>query len=102
MSRGILVSLFDSKAETWSPPSCADSKAAAIRQFEMLVNDRQQTLVSTHPEDFTLFMLGDFDGVMLKACDKIALANGIDVKRPGVKDGVNLEPVTRVIPGSAK
>lgn len=81
MAKGILVSLFDAKAETWSPPSCADSKAAAIRQMEILVNDKQPTLVSTHPEDFTLFMLGEFDGVMLKACDKIALANGIDFKR---------------------
>ena len=82
MAKGILVSLFDSKAETWSPPSCADSKAAAIRQMELLVNDRQQTLVSSHPEDFTLFMIGQFDGSEVKGFDKFALANGIDVKRP--------------------
>lgn len=81
MAKGILVSLYDGKAETWSPPSCADSKAAAIRQFEMLVNDRQQTLVSMHPEDFTLFMVGEFDGALVKVCDKLALANGVDVKR---------------------
>lgn len=81
MAKGILVSLYDGKAETWSPPSCADSKAAAIRQFEMLVNDRQQTLVSMHPEDFTIFAVGEFDGALVKGCDKLALANGVDVKR---------------------
>ena len=84
MAKGILVSLFDSKAETWSPPTCADSKAAAIRQMEMLVNDRQPTLVSSHPEDFTIFMIGEFDGAKVIGCDKLALANGIDVKKPEV------------------
>lgn len=81
MAKGILVSLYDGKAETWSPPSCADSKAAAIRQMEMLVNDKQPTLVSTHPEDFTLFMVGVFDDCDVKGCEKLALANGVDVKR---------------------
>lgn len=80
MARGILVSLYDGKAETWTQPTCADSKAAAIRQLELLVNDKQQTLVSTHPEDFTLYMVGEFDGSVVKGSDKLALANGIDVK----------------------
>lgn len=80
MAKGILVSLYDGKAETWSPPSCADSKAAAIRQMEMLVNDRQQTLVSMHPEDFTLFMVGDFVDDVVQPRDKVALANGVDVR----------------------
>ena len=81
MASGILVSLYDGKAETFSPPSCADSKAAAIRQMEMLVNDQQPTLVSTHPEDFTLFMVGEFCGADVKGCERLALANGIDVQR---------------------
>lgn len=98
MAKGILVSLFDAKAETWSSPSCADSAAAAIRQMEMLVNDSQQTLVSLHPEDFTLFKVGEFDGSLVRGCDKTALANGIDVQRPGCLQ----EPITREIPKGAK
>lgn len=84
MAKGILVSLFDSKAESWSPPACADSKAAAIRQFEMLVNDRQQTLVSTHPDDFSLFVLAEFDDFQIKPVSRVSLANGVDVKRKEV------------------
>ena len=81
MAKGILVSLYDGKADTFSPPSCADSAAAAIRQMEILVNDKQQTLVSTHPEDFTLFKVGDFVDDAIHGCDKVSLANGIDVQR---------------------
>lgn len=81
MARGILVSLYDGKADTWSPPTCADSKAAAIRQLELLVNDKQQTLVSTHPEDFSLYMVGEFEAATVRGVDKLALANGIDVRR---------------------
>ena len=81
MAKGILVSLYDGKADTWSPPACADSKAAAIRQMEMLVNDTQPTLVATHPEDFTLFHVGDFIDDVVQSRDKVALANGVDVLR---------------------
>lgn len=81
MAKGILISIYDGKAETWTPPACADSKAAALRQFEILVNDKQQTLVSTHPEDFTIYQVGSFEGASLAGCDKLALANGIDVQR---------------------
>lgn len=81
MAKGILVILYDAKADTFSPPSCADSSAAAIRQLEMLVNDKQPTLVSTHPEDFTLFKVGEYVDDAIQGCDKFALANGIDVRR---------------------
>lgn len=79
--KGIIVSLFDSKAETYTPPTVAESNAAAIRQFGILVNDKQQTLVSTHPEDFTLFKIASFDGcVITPEPSRVALANGLDVK----------------------
>lgn len=83
--QGILVTLFDSKAESYSAPTVAESNAAAIRQFEILVNDKQRTLVSTHPEDFTLFRIGSYDGPVVKSEDRQSLANGIDVKRPEVQ-----------------
>lgn len=57
MMEGILVTLYDSKAETYTNPAAVESPAAAIRQFDMLVNDKQSTMVSTHPEDFTLLRL---------------------------------------------
>lgn len=79
--KGIIVTLFDSKAETYSPPTVAESNAAAIRQLGILVNDRQQTLVATHPEDFTLFRIASFDGCEITPePSRVALANGIDVK----------------------
>lgn len=96
---GILVTLYDSKAETYTNPAAVESPAAAIRQFDMLVNDKQSTMVSTHPEDFTLFEVATFKDANVQPCAKLALANGVDVKRAPV---VQPEPITREIPKGAK
>lgn len=84
----ILVSIHDAKADTWTPPHTVDSKAAAIREFGMLVNDRQQTMISEHPADFDLFQVGTWDCVAGlvdglnggKNPMAIHIANGVDVK----------------------
>lgn len=78
--KGIFVELFDAKADTYTQPSVAQSNADAIRQFGILVNDKQGTLVSLHPEDFTLYRVGSFDGYSIVSEDRQALANGVDVK----------------------
>lgn len=57
----VLVSVFDTKAETWSRPFVADSKAAAMRDFGTLVTNKD-TLPGQHPEDFQLYCLLEFYG----------------------------------------
>lgn len=78
--KGIFVELYDSKADTYTQPSVAQSNADAIRQFGILVNDKQGTLVSLHPEDFTLYRVGFFQDYKIQGEDRQALANGVDVK----------------------
>lgn len=77
---GILVSIYDAKADSYTHPSVASSDADAIRQFSILVNDREGTLLALHPEDFTLFRIGSFDCCKIVGEDRKSLANGIDVK----------------------
>lgn len=81
----ILVSLHDLKANTWTPPHPINNKAAALREFESLVNDSQATLISSHPSDFDLFVIGEYDQASgcvagFSIADFIKLANGSEVK----------------------
>lgn len=81
----ILVSLHDLKADTWTPPHVVQNKAAALREFESLVNDSQHTLVSDHASDFDMFQIGEYDsdtGVVagFSLADFVKVANGSEVK----------------------
>lgn len=53
-------SVFDAKAAVFGTPFFMPREAAAIRAFGDLSNDKKTT-VGQHPEDFTLYHLGDFD-----------------------------------------
>ena len=59
-----LYSIYDSKAEQFSPPQVYHNDMLALRAFEGLVND-DKTLINSYPEDFSLHYvgnLGDSDG----------------------------------------
>lgn len=59
-----LYSIYDSKAEQFSPPQVYHNDMIALRAFEGLVND-DKTLINSYPEDFSLHYignLGDSDG----------------------------------------
>lgn len=80
----VLVSVYDTKAETWSRPVVADSKAAAMRDFGTLVTNKD-TLPGQHPEDFQLFCLLEFRGGPVEGYlfetflnSPAHLANGVD------------------------
>lgn len=90
----VLVSVYDSKAETYTPPHPSQSKASAVREFETLVNDGGKTMISQHPEDFSLFMVGEwFDRVpvdrgtftakLVGLETFVCLAKGIDLVKKG-------------------
>ena len=55
-----IYSIYDSKAEVYSPTFTANNNGDAIRAFQ---NDIQkgQSMLATNPEDFTLFHLGEWD-----------------------------------------
>lgn len=60
-----LYSVYDNKAEQFSPPQVYHNDMLALRAFEGLVND-DKTLINTYPEDFSLHYIGnigDSDGL---------------------------------------
>ena len=89
----ILVSVHDVKAETYTPPHVAQSKAAAIREFEVIVNDKEKkTMIAQHPEDFSLILVGEWlervpvEGQQMKFTARLlgytefeCLAQGVDL-----------------------
>ena len=77
----LLISVYDTKAESWSIPVATDNKASAMRMFADLVSD-SRTLVGSHPEDFQLWQVGFFDvSTGLLEQDVQHLANGVDFKK---------------------
>lgn len=59
-----LYSIYDSKAEQFSPPQVYHNDMLALRAFEGLVND-DKMFIKKYPEDFSLHYvgnLGDSDG----------------------------------------
>lgn len=68
-----LYSIYDSKAEQFSPPQVYHNDMLALRAFEGIVND-DKMLIKKYPEDFTLYYignLGDSDGrYYLENCDE--------------------------------
>lgn len=65
-----LYSVFDSKAEVWSPPFIARNSAEATRTFEQAVNDGN-TMVCKYPLDYALFEVGSWD------CDNGEVISGV-------------------------
>lgn len=55
-----MFSVFDSKAAVFGVPFFMPREAAAIRAFSDLSNDKS-TSVGMHPEDYTLYHVGDYD-----------------------------------------
>lgn len=68
-----LYSIYDSKAEQFSPPQVYLNDMLALRAFEGIVND-DKMLIKKYPEDFTLYYIGnlsDSDGrYYVENCDE--------------------------------
>lgn len=59
-----LYSIYDSKAEQFSPPQVYHNDMLALRAFQGIVND-DKMLIKKYPEDFSLHYvgnIGDSDG----------------------------------------
>lgn len=55
-----VYSIYDSKSETYSKPFHMHNDAIAIRSATDLLKS-QNSEIANHPEDFTLFLLGEWD-----------------------------------------
>jgi hypothetical protein len=82
MTISTLYSVYDSKSETYSPPNPQPARGQALRSFTDAVNTQSDSLLHTHPEDFTLFEVGTFDSSTgeIVSIPKVSVVNGLDVK----------------------
>lgn len=55
-----IYSVFDGKAQTFSPPFIAKTDAEAIRILESVVID-ERTTIGKYPDDYTLFAVGEWN-----------------------------------------
>lgn len=75
-----VYTIHDSAAEAFMRPFFAQSSGAAIRSFSDLVNGTERDHpVAAHPEDYTLFEIGQFNERtgQLVSCEPRSLGNGI-------------------------
>lgn len=84
-----LYSIYDSKAEQFSPPQVYHNDMLALRAFEGIVND-DKMLIKKYPEDFSLYYIGnlsDSDGCYyVENCDEsrvpILIGRAIEYVKP--------------------
>ena len=77
-----IFAIHDSKSEMYSNISVHPATGHASRAFQDAVNSGQGVL-SSHPEDFTLFELANFDektGKIVPLTPAKVVCNGVDVK----------------------
>ncbi len=88
----ILFSIYDSKAQAYFPPFCLHNPQMALRQFSDMVND-PETRISKHPEDYTLFQIGEFHDsnakINISKDSPKSLSNGIQL----LVDGSTTPPI---------
>ena len=56
----IVCSIYDTKAKAYLRPFFVNATGQAIRSFSDIANDKEHD-VGRHPEDYTLYRLGQFD-----------------------------------------
>lgn len=55
----ILITVYDSVADTWSNPVASQNEASAKRDFATACDD-DRSLIGQHPQDFRLFAIADW------------------------------------------
>lgn len=55
-----IFSVYDSKAENFHTPMFVPTKGIATRSFTDVANNPESEIYR-HPEDYTLFLIGEFD-----------------------------------------
>jgi hypothetical protein len=55
-----VYSIYDEKVKTFANPFYKPTNPSAIRDFTDLAKD-QNTTIGRHPEDYTLYQIGEYD-----------------------------------------
>lgn len=78
-----VYTVYDSKVESYMNPFLMQTKGQAIRAFADSVND-EKTQFYKHPEDFTLFEIGEYDdasGVYSMHESKVSCGTALEFKQ---------------------
>lgn len=81
-----ILSLFDSAANFYAAPFTVPSTAVAVRSLKAAI-DGDSGDVAKHPEDFTLYKIGEFDsesGKITAFDTPERVVRAIDLKSPSV------------------
>lgn len=76
-------SIYDAAAKAYMRPMFMQTDGLAMRVFKDAINSEEQSDISKHPEQFTLFKIGEFDdqkGVINSTDKPELLASGHEVK----------------------
>jgi len=86
-----VYSVFDNKAAVYGTPFFMPNDAMAVRAFEGAVN-KPGSLVFDHPEDFSLFRIGNFDDGLgvLKAENVVPLVNAASLKKSPLDKAISM------------
>ena len=77
-----VYSIFDSAAKAYTSPFFMHNDGLAIRAFQDNVNAEQENNISKHPDQFTLFKLGEYDdktGKVTPLETPLSMAIGVSV-----------------------
>lgn len=61
MTKFAVLSVRDVVADSFGRPFFAPNEASGVRSVRSEVNNPQSGTLNTHPDDFELYALGDFD-----------------------------------------
>jgi len=79
-----VFTIYDSKSETYLQPQYCKTKNECLRIFTDIVNSNDsQNQVAKHPEDYTLFEIGEYDdsiGSFSMLPASISLGNALEYK----------------------
>jgi hypothetical protein len=78
-----IYAIHDSAANAYLPPFFQHNDGIAIRSFQDNVNSTEENNLSKHPDQFTLFHIGEYDdskGIITPADHLKSLGNGLEYK----------------------
>lgn len=81
LSKLLVFSVRDQKAEAYLRPFMTETKGLAVRTFSDSVNDPQSPM-HKHADDYTLFHVGEFDQITgeLRPVVPVSLGNALTFK----------------------
>lgn len=88
-----IFAVHDSKADAYLPPFFMHNQQMAIRTFSDCVNAADHTF-NHHPDDYTLFHLGEFDNeqaLLLPRSAPLSLGNGVEFISHQISGNENAE-----------